>query len=118
MILYLLFLISLGQADTAPNANPAAPPAVLDPAAAAPSTPPQNDGFGTQAILGQQEAGAQRSDSLSFDDELIEGMNQNPFESLTNLGKKNDIDQGHLYHRKPNFKKEIRRTSQEMGYVQ
>ena len=121
--LLLLFLPSGSGYAAGPPVPPPAVPSIAalqfkGPDPVVPAPPAHNDGFGTQAILGAQDGGPERSDSLSFDDELIEGMNQNPFESLTNVGKKDDRDEGHLYHRKPNFRKEIRRTSQEMGYVQ
>jgi hypothetical protein len=60
----------------------------------------------------------QRSGSIDFEDELVEGMNQNPFDSLTHVGRKDDREEGHLYHMKSNFKREIRQNAQEMGYVQ
>lgn len=59
-----------------------------------------------------------RNDELNFDDELVEGMNRNPFDSLTHLEKKDERDQGHLYRKKASFKREISQTAQEMGYVQ
>jgi len=59
-----------------------------------------------------------RSKDINFDDELVEGMNQNPFDSLTHLGKKEDRGQAHLYRKKASFKREISETAQEMGYTQ
>lgn len=59
-----------------------------------------------------------RSKSLDFDSDVIEGMNKNPLDSLTRLGRKDDKQQGHLYRRKSNFRREMRQTVQEMGYTQ
>jgi len=59
-----------------------------------------------------------RSKSLDFDNDVIEGMNKNPLDSLTRLGRKDDKQQGHLYRRKSNFRREMRQTVQEMGYTQ
>lgn len=59
-----------------------------------------------------------RSKSLDFDNDVIEGMNKNPLDSLTRLGNKDDKQQDHLYRKKANFKREIRQSVQEMGYTQ
>src|SRR4051812_19907409 len=50
-------------------------------------------------------SGNQRSGSINFDDELIESMNHNPFESLTQVGSTNNRDQSHLYHKKSSYKR-------------
>jgi hypothetical protein len=60
----------------------------------------------------------EKSKSIDFDSEVVEGMNKNPLDSLTRVGKKDDKQQGHLYRRKGHFKREIRQTVQEMGYTQ
>jgi hypothetical protein len=59
-----------------------------------------------------------RSKSLDFDNDVIEGMNKNPLDSLTRVGNQDDKQQGHLYRRKADFRRETRQTTQEMGYSQ
>jgi hypothetical protein len=59
-----------------------------------------------------------RSKTLDFDADVLEGMNKNPLDSLTRLGKSDDKQQGHLYRRKSHFRREMRQTVQEMGYTQ
>ncbi len=59
-----------------------------------------------------------RSKSLDFDNDVIEGMNKNPLDSLTRVGKNDDKDQSRLYQRKPHFKREIRQTVREMEFAQ
>jgi hypothetical protein len=61
---------------------------------------------------------AGRTKSLDFDGEVIEGMNKNPLDSLTRVGKNDDKDQSRLYQRKPHFKREIRQTVREMEFAQ
>jgi hypothetical protein len=58
------------------------------------------------------------TNTISFEDELIEGMNQNPLDSLTQVsGKTNELSD-RLYRLKTNFRPEIRRLSGETGYCQ
>jgi hypothetical protein len=59
-----------------------------------------------------------RGKSLDFDDEMVEGMNRNPLDSLTRVGRRDQRDHDRLYRRKQNFKREIRQTVREMGYSQ
>ncbi|MGZ3698020.1 MAG: hypothetical protein ACXWP5_07795, partial [Bdellovibrionota bacterium] len=65
-----------------------------------------------------QVVSAERSKTIDFDNELVEGMNKNPLDALTHVGKRDDRDQAHLYHKKTNFKKEMRQTVLEMGASQ
>ncbi len=59
-----------------------------------------------------------RSSSLNFEDEVVEGMNRNPFDSLTHIGKNDDRNQKHLYRKKSNFRYEIKLNIREMGLLQ
>jgi hypothetical protein len=59
-----------------------------------------------------------RTNTMSFDDELIESMSTNPFDSLAMTGGKSSSALGHLYRKKTNFKAETRQTVQEMGTSQ
>jgi hypothetical protein len=54
---------------------------------------------------------------LNFDDEVLEGMGKNPMDSVENLSKRDAVDNGHLYHKKANFKTEMHDSSQEAGYL-
>ena len=54
---------------------------------------------------------------LNFDDEVLEGMNKNPMDSVENLSKRDGLDNGHLYHKKANFKTEMHDSSQEAGFL-
>jgi hypothetical protein len=65
-----------------------------------------------------QSVSDQRSNTLNFDDQLMEGMNRNPFDSLTHIGNPDDKNGTRLYRYKTSFKREILETAQEMGYVQ
>jgi len=54
---------------------------------------------------------------LSFDDEVLEGMNKNPMDSVENLSKRDGLIDGHIYHKKNNFKVEMHDASQEAGFL-
>ncbi len=60
---------------------------------------------------------ADRSTSIDFEDDIIEGMNKNPFDSLTRVGQQGGANGGHFYHRKKGFGREIKQTVREMGYA-
>lgn len=59
-----------------------------------------------------------RSSSISFDDELVEGMNKNPFDSVTSVRNKEMKETSRLYRVKGSFSSEIKTTAEEAGYVQ
>jgi hypothetical protein len=86
---------------------------------AVPSNAPQNGAPQASAPSRSVNLNApSRTNDMSFDDDLVVGMNANPFDSLTHIGRKEDRDQGALYRKKASFKREISGTAQEMGYVQ
>lgn len=60
------------------------------------------------------------STSINFEDELIEGTNQNPFDSLTQVQTNNGGDHSQLNYSKSRaaFELEIRNLGEEMGYRQ
>jgi hypothetical protein len=57
-----------------------------------------------------------RSKNLSFDNNVVEGMKKDPLDSLEHLAKNDGDPNGHLYRKRPHFKKEIKANGQEMGY--
>ena len=56
-----------------------------------------------------------RRKSIDFEDEVVEGMNKNPLDSLQHLGKNDQRNAAHLYRKRTQFKKEIRQTASEIG---
>jgi hypothetical protein len=60
--------------------------------------------------------GAKRKSSLEFDDNVVEGMNKNPLDSLQNVGREDGKSHGRLYKKRTDFQNEIRQSVQEAGY--
>jgi len=60
---------------------------------------------------------ANRTKAIDFEDEVIEGLNKNPLDNLQTVGKRDNSGQNRLYRKKPSFKRELRRTTTEMGYT-
>jgi hypothetical protein len=58
----------------------------------------------------------QRSKSLSFDDSVVEGLNQNNKDSLEMVEKRDGRNRQHLYQKRADFKPEIKQFPSEMGY--
>jgi hypothetical protein len=59
---------------------------------------------------------SQRSKSLSFDDSVVEGLNQNNKDSLEMVEKRDGRNRQHLYQKRADFKPEIKQFPSEMGY--
>jgi hypothetical protein len=97
----LALILTLTLSPGTARAEPAAAPEITMPLPSGPAAP-----FSA------------RSKKLDFDDEMIEGMNRNPLDSLTRVGKNDLRNHDRLYRRKQNFKREIRQTTREMGYSQ
>lgn len=57
-----------------------------------------------------------RKKNLSFEDEMVEGMNKNPLDSLENLAQKDGDNNGHLYRKRKHFKKEMPEVAKEVGF--
>jgi len=68
------------------------------------------------AANGQAAAGNKRKSSLEFDDNVVEGMNKNPLDSLQNVGREDGKSHGRLYKKRTDFQNEIRQSVQEAGY--
>jgi hypothetical protein len=62
-------------------------------------------------------AKSERSKSISFEDDLVEGMNANPRDSLENLAKRDRRNQGSLYRKRLEYKKEMKNLGRDMGYT-
>ena len=60
--------------------------------------------------------GGKRGKSLEFDDNVVEGMNKNPLDSLQNVGREDGKTHGRLYKKRTDFQNEIRQSVQEAGY--
>jgi hypothetical protein len=85
-------------------------------AGTAPQPPTSLSTAAPQPVAGDNPFG--RSTSLNFEDEIVEGMNKNPFDSLTSVGKNDTRDQDRLYKKKPHFRFETKLTIREMGLLQ
>lgn len=60
-----------------------------------------------------------RTTTIDFEEELIEGMNKRPLDSLTQLSDRRDQgDATHLYWKKRSFPHEIRETALELPLAQ
>jgi hypothetical protein len=63
--------------------------------------------------------GPSREKVIDFDDEVIEGMNKRPLDSLNQLSEKNKRAQKpHLYKKRGGFKSETTTTLREMRFSQ
>lgn len=68
--------------------------------------------------LASASEGPTRSTSLKFGDEVVEGMNKNPLDSLQMLGRKGPKSGPRLYRKKTDVSRELKKTVTEMGYSQ
>ncbi len=61
---------------------------------------------------------SKRQKVIDFEDQLIEGMNKRPLDSLNQLSEKNRRKKkAHLYRKRASFKYEIVQTLNELRYV-
>ncbi len=66
-----------------------------------------------------QPVASQRTKVIDFDDEVVEGMNKRPLDSVSQVsdpGKR--ARKPHLYRKRASFKSEIRETLRELRYAQ
>lgn len=64
-------------------------------------------------------AAPQRTKVIDFDDEVVEGMNKRPLDSVSQVsdpGKR--ARKPHLYRKRASFRSEIRETLRELRYAQ
>jgi hypothetical protein len=74
------------------------------------------DGPAPASVPSTQGVGKKRSGKLEFDDNVVEGMNKNPLDSLQNVGREDGKTHGRLYKKRTDFQNEIRQSVQEAGY--
>ena len=69
---------------------------------------------GSETALARSE----RSRAIDFEDELVEGMNKRPLDSVSQLsGKDRRHKKPHLYRKRSGFRDENRETLQTAGYT-
>ena len=56
-----------------------------------------------------------RKTSIKFEDEVIEGMNKNPLDSVEQISQQ-DSESQHLYRKRKSFKDQTPSLIREMGY--
>lgn len=56
-----------------------------------------------------------RSKDIQFDDSVVEGMNKSSKDSLEMVSKNEDPNRAHLYHKRADFKPELKQLSSEVG---
>lgn len=61
---------------------------------------------------------SERSKNIKFEDDVVEGMNKNPMDSAENLGRHDQQNAAHLYHKPTDFKDAVQQTVHEMGKSQ
>ncbi len=74
----------------------------------------EDDGGGIRAPAGNLE----RKKQIQFEDELVEGMNRNPFDSLEHIANQDMRDSSHLYKKKQHFRIEMKQQVREAGYTE
>jgi len=79
-------------------------------------------GFGWDVAVAEEvpkkagTPGTGRTKTMSFDENVVEGLNKNPMDSLSHVGAQDDLNGARLYHRKPNFKNEIQSAVKDLRY--
>ena len=65
------------------------------------------------------EAKKERQKVIDFEEELVEGMNKRPLDSLASLSEKNKRKKKpHLYRKRAGFRPETSETVRELRYIQ
>ena len=73
----------------------------------------------TWADSGAGKVPNNRKKSLDFDDELVEGMNKRPLDSLNQISEKDKRRRRpHLYRKRTSYDLEIAKNLKELGFVQ
>ncbi|MCM0606403.1 MAG: hypothetical protein KA715_09965 [Xanthomonadaceae bacterium] len=68
-------------------------------------------------VMFEAYAGSKREKVIAFDDDLVEGMNKRPLDSLQQLGSANKNRRSHLYRKRGSYPTETRITLQEMSWM-
>ncbi len=70
-------------------------------------------------IWGEGHAGERRSKVIDFEDEVVEGVNKRPLDSLSQISEKDKRRRKpHLYRKRAGFRAETREVVRELRYVQ
>lgn len=119
-----LFYALHGSASPRKQAQPRKPASSQSqtavPTSTVPSQQPQAGSaplFNAPTALSAAPSAGSRSNSLTFEDEVISGMNRNPLDSLTQIGKGDNHNQNRLYRKKEHFKLELIYSIRETGLV-
>lgn len=64
-----------------------------------------------------KKATGTRKKTHSFDDDVIEGLNTNPLDSLEHIAKKDGRDQLRLYRKRLHYHEEIKNSVKDLGYT-
>ena len=59
-----------------------------------------------------------RNKNIDFEDDLVEGLNKQPLDSLSEVLERQKSKKKHLYRKKKNFKEENKQTLREMRYFE
>jgi len=69
--------------------------------------------------VGANGSAPSRQKVIDFEDELVEGMNKRPLDSLSQVGDgKRRAEKPHLYRKRVSFRSETRETLREARFVQ
>lgn len=69
-------------------------------------------------LSAQAWAGSNRQKMIDFDDELVEGMNKKPLDSVSQLGEgAGGKKKPHLYRKRSSFKTETRDAYRTLGMI-
>ena len=75
---------------------------------------------GLSALLAPAaRAEASRERKLDFEDELVEGLNKKPYDSVSQISERDRNKHGsHLYWKRAHFQQETNTTLREMRFIQ
>lgn len=59
--------------------------------------------FSMMLIPALSQAQSKRSTVLNFEDEMVEGINRKPLDSVNQIGEKNKNKKNHLYRKRAGF---------------
>ncbi|MBI4925380.1 MAG: hypothetical protein HY843_05600 [Bdellovibrio sp.] len=72
--------------------------------------------FASSFTLAQNKASLQKV--IDFDDEVVEGMNKRPLDTLSQISEKNkNKKRPHLYRKRAGFRTEIQETLYELKFI-
>lgn len=68
-------------------------------------------------VMFEAYAGSKREKVIAFDDDLVEGLNKRPLDSLQQLGSAGNRRKSHLYRKRGSYPTETKITLQEMSMM-